>query len=292
MRFRGNDSVQANSQSLSPSLIEAFVQDGVVRIPQAFSPDWIELLRDGFSNAVANPSPRHSIRQIGANAPAYREDYWVWSQVPEFERFLRHSPVGEYAACALEAERINLVMANWFYREANCQARAPWHHDISYFDFSGRMCVFWIPLEASKRGEGIEFVRGSHRCNKLFMRVYFDGHEIAGDPGWVNGECYENPPAIDDDPDQYDLVSFDLELGDCLCFDIRTLHGSLPGRAPMSSQRRFTVRLAAEDGRICYRGDWAAAERAEFEKYGHQHGDAIDSDFFPRLWPKCESDKY
>jgi hypothetical protein len=247
MRFRGNDSVQANSQSLSPSLIEAFVQDGVVRIPQAFSPDWIELLRDGFSNAVANPSPRHSIRQIGANAPARREDYWVWSQVPEFERFLRHSPVGEYAACA---------------------------------------------LEASKRGEGIEFVRGSHRCNKLFMRVYFDGHEIAGDPGWVNGECYENPPAIDDDPDQYDLVSFDLELGDCLCFDIRTLHGSLPGRAPMSRQRRFTVRLAAGDGRICYRGDWAAAERAEFEKYGHQHGDAIDSDFSPRLWPKCESDKY
>jgi hypothetical protein len=247
MRFLENDSVQANSQSLSPSLIEAFVQDGVVRIPQAFSQDWIELLRDGFSNAVANPSPRHSIRQIGGSGPAYREDYWVWSQVPEFERFLRHSPVGEYAACALEAERINLVMDNWFYREANCQARAPWHHDISYFD----------------------------------------GHEIAGVPGWVNGECYGNPPAIDDDPDQYDLVSFDLELGDCLSFDIRTLHGSLPGQAPMSSQRRFTVRLAAEDGRICYRGDWAAAERAVFEKYGHQHGDAIDSDFFPRLWPKC-----
>jgi len=55
--------VQANSQSLSPSLIDAFVRDGVVRIPQAFSPDWIELLREGFSNAMANPSPRHSIRE-------------------------------------------------------------------------------------------------------------------------------------------------------------------------------------------------------------------------------------
>jgi|GEM_PF-1387894 hypothetical protein len=63
MRFRENDSVQANSQSLSPSLIDAFVRDGVVRIPQAFSPDWIELLREGFSNAMANPSPRHSIRE-------------------------------------------------------------------------------------------------------------------------------------------------------------------------------------------------------------------------------------
>ena len=291
MRFRGNDSVQSNSQSLSPSLIEAFIHDGVVRIPQAFSPDWIKLLQDGFSNAVANPSPRHSIRQIGGGGPAYREDYWVWSQVQEFERFLRFSPVGEYAAGMLEAERINLVMDNWFYREANCQARAPWHHDISYFDFSGRMCVFWIPLEASKRGEGIEFVRGSHRWNKLFMRVYFDGHEMAGDPGWVNGACYENPPAIDDNPGQYDLASFDLEPGDCLCFDIRTLHGSLPGRAPLSHQRRFTVRLAAEDGRICYRGDWAAAERAEFEKFGHRPGDAIDSEFFPRLWPKHEQEE-
>ena len=74
MRFRGNDLVQANSKSLSSSLIEAFIQDGVVRIPRAFSPDWIKLLEDGFSNAVANPSPRHSIRQIEGSEHAYRED--------------------------------------------------------------------------------------------------------------------------------------------------------------------------------------------------------------------------
>ena len=65
MRFRENDSVQANSQSLSPSLIEAFVQDGVVRIPQAFSPDWIELLRDGFSMVYTFFDPELTSRGLG-----------------------------------------------------------------------------------------------------------------------------------------------------------------------------------------------------------------------------------
>ncbi len=67
----------------------------------------------------------HSIREIGNNGPAYREDYWVWSQVAKFERFLRHSPVGEYTGSTLETERINLMMDNKFYRTVNCQVRAP-----------------------------------------------------------------------------------------------------------------------------------------------------------------------
>ena len=38
------------------------------------------------------------------------------------------------------------------------------------------------------------------------------------------------------------------------------------------------------DGRIAYRGDWAREERAMFEAAGHGEGDALDSEFFPRLW--------
>ena len=31
-------------------------------------------------------------------------------------------------------------------------------------------------------------------------------------------------------------------------------------------------------------GDWAKGEREIFEAAGHREGDALDSDFFPRLW--------
>ena len=101
----------------------------------------------------------------------------------------------------------------------------------------------------------------------------------------VNGLHYEEPPDINASPDDFDLVAFDCEPGDCIMFDMRTLHGALAETIPTETTQRFTLRMTAEDGHIKYRGDWAKAERAMFEAAGYVEGDAIDGEFFPRLWP-------
>ncbi len=264
---------------------ERFRRDGVVHLPRAFDACWLEMLDRGIERDLADPSPRFEARTAGLSTARYCEDFWVWSTVPEFGEFVRRSPAARLAAELLDAERINLVMDNWFLREAGATARAPWHHDIAYFDFEGTMCVLWLPLERVSRGEGIAFVRGSHLWGKLFQRVYFADHEAAGEPGVVNGLRYEPVPDIDADPDAYDLVAFDCEPGDAIFFDMRTLHGSSSSTVPRATQRRFTLRMSAEDGRIRYRGDWAKGERALFEAAGYADGDAIDGAFFPRLWP-------
>ena len=100
----------------------------------------------------------------------------------------------------------------------------------------------------------------------------------------MNGELYEAPPDIDAEPGRYDVIGFELDPGDCLLFDIRTLHGSPGARPAARSVRRFTLRMAAEDARLHYRGDWAKGERAIIEAAGHREGDGLDSAFFPRLW--------
>jgi len=93
------------------------------------------------------------------------------------------------------------------------------------------MAVLWLPLEPVSQENGISFVRGSHLWDKLFMRVRFgDGHTADGQQGddnvtVVNGESYHLPPDINADPDDFDLVTFDMELGDAIYFDMRTLHG-------------------------------------------------------------------
>ena len=67
-------------------------------------------------------------------------------------------------------------MDNCFFREAGSKSFPPFHHDISYFDFEGNMCVLWLPLEQVIKDEGISFVKGSHLWNKLFLRTrFFDG---------------------------------------------------------------------------------------------------------------------
>ena len=255
---------------------------GVVHLRSVFDDDWLSLLRRGIAKNMQSPSPRFESRKAAGSNGRYCEDFWVWSEIPEFEEFVRNSPAAGLAASLMDAQRVNLVMDNWFVREVGAQARAPWHHDISYFDFDGTMCVLWLPLQDQKRS--IEFVRGSHLWDRLFMRVWFNDHEPAAASQWVNGKFYEQPLDINACREQFDIVSFDVSKGDCLFFDIRTLHGSPPDASPKETQSRYTLRMASEDARILYRGDWARQERQICEAFGHREGDSINSDFFPALW--------
>ncbi len=272
---------------LSAEEIERFRRDGVVALRRQFDPEWLHVLGESMDTALSSPGPNLVNHGKDPEAPAYFEDFWSWSRFRGFERFVRQSPCARIAAELLDARRINLVMDNWFLREAGSASRPPFHHDISYFDFEGSMCVLWLPLEPVSAEDGIAFVKGSHLWDKLFLRVRFgDGHRVDGETCVVNGLSYEPPPDVASEPERYDLAQFDLDLGDCIYFDIRTLHGALSTVTPTRTVRRYTLRMCAEDARIRYRGDWARQERVIFEAAGYGDGDALDGDFFPQLWPQ------
>ena len=266
--------------------IDAFRRDGAVHLKSKFDPTWISMLRDGIDADLAAPTENFVRHTKDPDAPAYFEDFWAWNKIPEFEAFVRNSPCAPIAAELLGAPSINLVMDNWFLREAGSSSRPPFHQDLAYFDFEGTMCVLWLPLEPVTKDNGIAFVKGSHLWDKLFMRVRFaDGHP-SFDPQEVSGRTYHPPPDVNADPDAYDLLQWDLDLGDCIYFDMRTLHGGLASVTPTETVRRFTLRMTAPDGVIRYRGDWAKDERALFEAAGYGEGDRIAGEFFPQLWPR------
>jgi len=266
---------------------QAFQQDGAGLLRQRCSAEWIDRLRAGIDRDLAQPTENFARHTKDPDAPAYLEDFWAWSKIPEFEAFVRRSPCAELAAGLLGADRINLVMDNWFLREAGSRSRPPFHQDLAYFDFEGTMCVLWLPLEPVTKENGIAFVRGSHLWDKLFMRVRFaDGHPSFA-PQEVNGQTYHPPPDVNADPSAYDLLQWDLDLGDCIFFDMRTLHGGLSDVTPTETVRRFTLRMTAPDGVIRYRGDWAKSERAIFEAAGYGEGDRLEGAMFPQLWPQA-----
>ncbi|MEL7214094.1 MAG: phytanoyl-CoA dioxygenase family protein [Pseudomonadota bacterium] len=264
----------------------AFHRDGAVHLKAQFGTEWIEKLRAGIDKDIADPTAHFARHTKDPDAPAYLEDFWAWDKIPEFEEFVRQSPCAPLAAELLDAPSINLVMDNWFMREAGSTSRPPFHQDLAYFDFEGTMCVLWLPLEPVTKENGIAFVKGSHLWDKLFMRVRFaDGHATS-EPQEVAGQTYHPPPDVNADPDAYELLQWDLDLGDCIFFDMRTLHGGLSSVTPTETVRRFTLRMTAPDGMIRYRGDWAKDERAMFEAAGYGEGDRIDGPMFPQLWPR------
>ena len=107
---------------------------------------------------------------------------------------------------------------------------------------------------------------------------------VDGEAGIVNGKKYEITPDIIQNKDDYEFLQWDLELGDCIYFDMRTLHGSLNEVIPKKDIHRYTLRMAKENSKIEYRGDWAREERAIMEANGYKNGDDLSGKMFPTLY--------
>ena len=273
------------SQILNDNEIKKFNKDGAILIKDKFDIKWIKKLKVGINKAKINPSPRFTNHTKDKKLPSYLEDFWTWDLHEEFTDFVYNSPTAKIASELLGAKKINLVMDNWFFREAGSKSKPPFHHDVSYFDFEGSMCVLWIPLEPVKKQDGIAWVKGSHLWNKLFLRTRFnDGHKVDGEAGIVNGKKYEITPDILKNKKDYEFLEWDLEVGDCVYFDIRTLHGALYETSPSSDINRFTLRMAKENSKIIYRGEWAREERSIMEANGYKNGDDLSSKMFPTIF--------
>jgi len=270
---------------LTQHQIDQFKADGAVFLKGKFSSQWIEQLTHGIDANMKHPSPRFARHTKDDDAPGYFEDFWVWDRHQGFEKFVFQSPAAKIAAELLGAKKINLVMDNWFFREAGSKSGAPFHHDISYFDFEGSMCVLWLPLASVKRHEGIAWVKGSHLWNKLFLRTRFrEGYQEDGEAGEVNGKTYHLTPDILNNQQNYEFLEWDFELGDCVFFDMRTLHGNLNQAIPDDNVHRYTLRMAKEGSKVEYRGTWAQAERTIMEANGYQNGDDLSGGMFPTLY--------
>ena len=198
------------NEILTKSEINQFKKDGAIYLKGKFDISWIKKLTKGIDRDIKNPSPRFKSHTVEKNVPAYLEDYWTWDLVPEFKDFVYNSPYAKIASELMSAKKINLVMDNWFLREAGSKSSTPFHHDVSYFDMDGTMCVLWLPLQPTNKNEGVVWVKGSHLWNKLFLRVLFkDGHKVEGKECVIDGKKYELPPDILGNKDKYEFLNWD-----------------------------------------------------------------------------------
>ena len=266
--------------------INQFKKDGAIFLKGKFDIGWVKKLKKGIERDIKKPSPRFKSHTLEKGVPAYLEDYWTWDLVPEFKDFVFNSPYAKIASELMSAKKINLVMDNWFLREAGSKSTTPFHHDVSYFDMDGTMCVLWLPLEPTGKDEGVAWVKGSHMWNKNFLRVlYKDGHEVEGNETMLNGKKYQKPPDILGNKDQYQFLKWDFELGDSVIFDMRTLHGTLSSSIPKKTLSRYTLRVAKEDTRITYLGDPTNySYRREIKNGGYKEGDRLGGKMFPTLY--------
>ena len=277
-------------RSISTEEIDAFRRDGVVRLREMFSTAWVELLRSGLAKHLEAPTTRARIWDRDAAGRTMLWDSMAWQGVDEYQRFVFGSPAAEIAGRLLGSSRVNFFFDAVFVRTAGVQFETPWHQDEPYWSVEGRdTCTVCMPLDAVSAKNALAFVPGSHRNRAVFNQYDFGVLNPDGKPNIDSSDfsavAEADVPDIATDPDAYGVVSWDMEPGDCVVFNGRTLHGGSGRLGPDDELRVFTSKWLGDDVRIAFRDEGMDPDFSEIlTGYGLVPGDRPRSELLPEVW--------
>jgi ectoine hydroxylase-related dioxygenase (phytanoyl-CoA dioxygenase family) len=267
--------------TISAEDIAAYERDGVVCLRGVLPREWTDLLDRGVDRNIANPGPQFTdTTRAGETARCIKDD-WCWEWIPEYREFVERSPMAAAVGELMRASEVCFIEDQYFQKEAGATTPTPWHQDQPYYELKGRWCNSWIPLDPVAAVDSLRFVRGSHASGRLFTpKSFTEGY------GRFDIDQRHSPiealPDIDADPEKYPVIAWDMEVGDCVVFHPRTIHGNLGNRSSHRS-RRIALRWVAEDAIY----DEKVFPWATFApNHGLTKGQRVIGEKFPRVWRK------
>lgn len=271
-----------NQEPLAPitdAEAEAYARDGAVRLRGMIDTDWTELLLQGVAKSMKAPGPLHTVQTLEDEPGFFLADICMAQEIPEYRKFLLNAPVGAIAARLMGSARVNFFADLLWVKEAGTGKRTRWHQDQAFFWVAGKqMCVIWWPLDPVPKESSLELVRGSHQWGKWYApELSKHGKDL-----YSSAADFDRMPDIDADRGAYDIMSWDVEPGDCVAFHGSTVHGAA-GVSATAGRRAFSTCWMGDDARYAAR---PSAGRPHFEGHGLHPGDAMDCGHFPRVWPR------
>lgn len=159
-------------------------------------------------------------------------------------------------------------------KEPGTAKATPWHQDMPYYCVSGEQTAsYWIPLDKVTAANTLQVVLGSHRWPKLVRPTRWSSNK----PWYSNDADYMDMPDIDE---SQNILIPELELGDCVLFNFKTVHGA-PGNALTSRRRAFSTRFMGDDVRYADRG---GPTSPPFDGLIQADGDKMPLDWFPEVY--------
>jgi ectoine hydroxylase-related dioxygenase (phytanoyl-CoA dioxygenase family) len=261
----------SSSLPLAESQVEAFARDGVVLLRGAFK-DWVEPLAKGIDGLMKNPSPLERSYHPQGDAAPFFQDLCNWQRFGDFKDFVYRSPAGAIAAQLMRSKTARFFHDHVLVKEPGTSVVTPWHQDLPYYCVEGEQSVsFWIPLDNVPRAISLECVAGSHKWS-VHKPKRFDGSDLyAGD------ETVEMPD-IEGNRDQYSIVSWDMEPGDAVAFNFRTVHGAAANKGSGDRRRVFSARWVGDDAVFA---DRKGKGSPPFKHLTLKDGDRLDGPDFP-----------
>ena len=256
--------------------IEAFRRDGAVAVRGVFA-DWVETMAAGIDHNMAEPSKYAS--ENSATKGRFFDDYCNWPRIAEFQKMIRDSPAAQLAACAMRSQTAQIFHDHVLVKEPCTPMPTPWHQDAPYYFVEGTQTVsIWIPLEPVREAT-LRFIVGSHKWPGLVRPVSWadDSDFYEGDQTWID------VPDPDADPDQHPVIEWELEPGDAVLFDFRTVHGAR-GNHSATRRRALSLRFVGDDARYV---DRPGRTSPPYPWHDMAAGQRLREDWFPVVWDQA-----
>ncbi len=260
---------------LSPADIDTFQRDGVVLVKGLFA-DHVETLRRGVAANMAAPGPYASNNDKAGETGRFFDDYCNWTRIPEFVEVVQTSPVAEVAADLMRSRGVQMFHDHVLVKEPGTSMATPWHQDGPYYFVEGTQTVsFWSPLDPV-RAATLRCVAGSHRWEKEVLPTRW----VSEDGFFPDAGQYM--PVPDPEAEGMRIVEYEMEPGDAVAFNFRTLHGAR-GNTSDARRRAFSIRLVGDDARYVER---PGPTSPPFPGHDMQPGQRLREDWFPVIWPR------
>jgi ectoine hydroxylase-related dioxygenase (phytanoyl-CoA dioxygenase family) len=153
------------------------------------------------------------------------------------------------------------------------------------------VCSLWMPVDPVAKNSAFEFVSGPHCWDSVFRResVFAEGFgshssdaERAARSG--NETARAAAPDIEARRENFSILSWDVEPGDCLAFTGMVFHGARGNHAKVRPLRALAARWAGDDARFAVKPE---GSDPDLRGRGLEHGDPFGGDPFPVAWPRA-----
>ncbi len=265
---------------ISQHLVDDYHNDGAVLLRGAFSGEWISRLQAAVDRDMEDPGPMVRYNTPAGGAGHFFVDFCLWERWGAVRDFVFNSPAAAIAARFMGATKVNYYHDHLIVKEPGTPERTPWHHDQPYYPLDGdQVLSFWLPLDPVPQPICVEFVKGSHLWEHWFPPQYFKGG--SGDMLHDDASKFAAIPDFDARRDEFTFLSWELELGDCVVFHGRTVHGASGNPSATARRRAFATRWLGDDIRYAEREGRVSPP---IQGHGLAPGDPVDSETFPVVW--------
>ena len=252
--------------------VASFARDGAV-VLRGLLAEHVERIRAGIDANMADPGPSAAENTADGEAGRFFDDYCNWQRIPEYREAITGGPLAAAAAALMRSERVQLFHEHVLVKEPGTAKPTPWHQDSPYYFVAGSQTVsFWSPMDPVREAS-LRCVAGSH----LWPRPVLPTRWLSEEAFYGAAEDYI--PVPDPDAEGMTVLEWQLEPGDAVAFDFRTLHGAR-GNEGGARRRAFSVRLVGDDARYVER---PGPTSPPFHGHGMAPGQRLREDWFPYL---------